>query len=149
MTRRGSEDGLRSQAAMQRLRADLEDVVGAVVDRLDARLERIENDAAAGRLETQGLRNELNELRRDTGELRSAVTIGEGKRVQAAAQGAAAGAASTKKWWEKWQAWAVAFVALVAFYKNVGMFMRDATDWWRWVIGEHPPAEVRRMEDEK
>lgn len=153
MVRRTSGGSDSGAVVTQRIRAELEQVVGALSDRLDdkfgrmdERLARMENDVAAGKLDSIALRSEIAEQRRDLGEVRDAVTLGEGKRVAAAAQGAARGVSESlgqKRWWEKWQAWAVAFVAFVAMYKNIGTLMRDATEWWRWVIGEHPPAQVR------
>jgi hypothetical protein len=70
------------EAAHQRLKGQMEDVVGALSDRLDEkfgrlddRLARMENDIGKGALDRGALRSDINETRRDVGELRDAMAL--------------------------------------------------------------------------
>lgn len=118
-----------------------------IFDRLEKRMDRLDRDIARADQGQDRLVNDLVEMRRDIGELRDATHIAANR---------AAGEANTvaetivktvqKKWWERWQAWAVAIVAFIALYKNVGTLARDMTSFWRYIIGEAPPAQIRHVE---
>lgn len=118
-----------------------------IFDRLEKRMDRLDRDIARADQSQDRLVNELFEMRRDVGELRDATHIAANR-----AAGEAKTVAETivktvqKKWWERWQAWAVAIVAFIALYKNVGTLARDMTSFWRYIIGEAPPAQIRHVE---
>jgi hypothetical protein len=118
-----------------------------IFDRLEKRMDRLDRDIARADQGQDRLVNDLVEMRRDIGELRDATHIAASR-----AAGEANSVAETivktvqKKWWERWQAWAVAVVAFIALYKNVGTLARDMTSFWRYIIGEAPPAQIRHIE---
>ena len=119
----------------------------AVFERLEKRLDRMDRDLSRTDQGQDRLANELVEIRRDIGELRDATHIAANKAAKEAKSAAEVVVSATKpKLWQKWQAWAVAFVAFVALYKNVGTLARDMTSFWRYIIGEAPPAQVRHIE---
>lgn len=118
-----------------------------IFDRLEKRMDRLDRDIARADLGRDRLANELMEVRNDLGELRDATHMaanraaGEGKTVAETIVKTV-----QKKWWERWQAWAVAIVAFIALYKNVGTLARDMTSFWRYIIGEAPPDQIRHVE---
>lgn len=118
-----------------------------IFDRLEKRMDRLDRDIARADQSQDRLANELVEMRRDVGELRDATHIAA-NRAAGEAKTAAAVVAKTvqKKWWERWQAWGIALIAFIALYKNVGTLARDMTSFWRYIIGEVPPAQVRPAE---
>ena len=70
------------EVAHQRLKGQMEEIIGVLSDRLDdkferldTRLSRMENDIGDGRLDRQNLRTEIHETRRDLGELRDAMAM--------------------------------------------------------------------------
>lgn len=118
-----------------------------IFDRLEKRMDRLDRDIARADQSQDRLANELVEMRRDVGELRDATHIAANKAAKEAKSAAEVVVSAAKpKLWQKWQAWAVAFVAFVALYKNVGTLARDMTSFWRYIIGEAPPAQVRHIE---
>lgn len=119
----------------------------AVFERLEKRLDRMDRDLSRTDQGQDRLANELVEIRRDIGELRDATHIAA-SRAAGEAKTAAAAVAKTvqKRWWERWQAWGIALIAFIALYKNVGTLARDMTSFWRYIIGEAPPAQFRHIE---
>ncbi len=80
MVRRTTDSA--GEAAHQRLKGQMEDVIGVLSDRLDdkfgrldERLARMENDIGKGALDRGALRSDINETRRDVGELRDAMAL--------------------------------------------------------------------------
>lgn len=141
--------------AYQRILQRMDERDDANIARQEAAYARIEhrlNTIELNGLKDRGqLASDIEELRRDVGELRDAGTLVADKAAKVVVETtipAVERAASKTKWWQKWQAYAVAFVAFVAFYKNIGTFMRDATAWWDWVI-DRPPAEIRPHDEVK
>jgi len=116
-------------------------------ERIEGRMDRIERDLQRNDQGQDRLANELVEMRRDVGELRDATHLAA-SRAAGEAKTAAAVVAKTvqKKWWERWQAWGIALIAFIALYKNVGTLARDMTSFWRYIIGEAPPAQIRHIE---
>ncbi len=118
-----------------------------IFDRLEKRMDRLDRDLARADQGQDRLANDLVEMRRDIGELRDATHMAANR-----AAGEAKSAADTivktvqKKWYERWQAWGIALIAFIALYKNVGTLARDMTSFWRYIIGEAPPAQVRHVE---
>lgn len=118
-----------------------------IFDRLEKRMDRLDRDIARNDQGQERLASELVEMRRDVGELRDATHIAANK-AASEAKSAADTIVKTvqKKWYERWQAWGIALIAFIALYKNVGTLARDMTSFWRYIIGEAPPAQVRHVE---
>lgn len=79
-----------NQAALNRVAERVDKsltAVQAIAERMEERLERIEQDQAQGRIDKQAVDVSLAEMRRDVGELRDAIRIGTGSAVAAAAKG--------------------------------------------------------------
>lgn len=118
-----------------------------IFDRLEKRMDRLDRDIARADQSQDRLANELVEMRRDVGELRDATHIAANKAAKEAKSAADVVVSAAKpKLWQKWQAWGIALVAFIALYKNVGTLARDMTSFWRYIIGEAPPAQVRHVE---
>lgn len=118
-----------------------------IFDRLEKRMDRLDRDIARNDQGQERLASELVEMRRDVGELRDATHIAANK-AASEAKSAADTIVKTvqKKWYERWQAWGIALIAFIALYKNVGTLARDMTSFWRYIIGETPPAQIRHIE---
>ena len=118
-----------------------------IFDRLEKRMDRLDRDIARADQSQDRLASELVEMRRDVGELRDATHIAANKAAKEAKSAADVVVSAAKpKLWQKWQAWGIALVAFIALYKNVGTLARDMTSFWRYIIGEAPPAQVRHVE---
>lgn len=115
------------ELAHQRLRGDLEELIGVLGDRLDARLSRIEHDIAEGQLDRNALRSDINETRRDVGELRDAITM----RVKPATRAAISDA--VKSPWGRVVAFCVGFVAIVSALSVVPKAMGVVEDLWVYI----------------
>ena len=146
----------------QRVMQRIDDGLGAVsdrmesaLDRIDNRLERMERDIARGEVDRASQSREIDEVRRDLGEVRDAISMAEGKRVEKAAEGAAKGAAAGVKatessiWKTRWGAavaFAIGFVALVTFIEKVPRVARWIDSAWVYVRDPHAtrvaPAET-------
>lgn len=118
-----------------------------IFDRLEKRMDRLDRDIARNDQGQERLASELVEMRRDVGELRDATHMAANK-AASEAKSAADTIVKTvqKKWYERWQAWGIALIAFIALYKNVGTLARDMTSFWRYIIGEAPPAQIRHVE---
>ena len=131
--------------------------IEAGFDRVNDRIDRIDRDMAANDLDRQAAAREMNELRRDLGELRDAFGLAEGRRVEGAAKGAAAGALEAVKpiavqtaasfWRTKWGAAvaaAVGFTAIVTAAEKAPRAARWLNEAWAYVSrheGHAPPPQ--------
>lgn len=144
----GSLDYQRVMTRIEALVASSTERFEAVIDRVDKRFERLEGDVAKGALEQGSLVNELAEFRNETGDLRDLVgklrnEIAEarGEPLEAAARGAAEGAAhgaSAVKggFWATWKGWAVAVgvgvAGVGAAIDNLPRVIRALEGLWEW-----------------
>lgn len=143
------------QQAFNRLAKRIDDSLASVSDRIESgfdrvneRIDRIDRDMAAGEIDRAAAQREVGELRRDLGELRDAMGLGEGKRVEAAARGAAQGvvqAVASKPFIKTWAgatvAVALGFTAVVTALDKLPTAVRKIESFWLYVRG---PDEVKR-----
>lgn len=119
-------------------------------ERMEKRLDRMDNDVQRTQMGQERLTTELAEMRRDVGELRDATHMAANKAVTTAETVAVDLKGAIKRpIWMRWQAIGVALVAFIAVYKNVGTLAKDMTSFWRYIIGEAPPAHSRPLVEEK
>lgn len=162
--RREHDRAFLNQPALQRIAARLDENLSAIserieagFDRIDGRIDRLDRDMAQGELDRQKAQGEMAELRRDLGELRDAFGLAEGRRVEGAAKGAAAGALEAVKpiavqtaasfWKTKWGAAvaaAVGFTAIVTAAEKAPRAARWLNEAWAYVSrheGYAPPPQ--------
>lgn len=120
-----------SEAAHQRLKGHLEDVVGALsdrlddkFDRLDSRLSRMEHDIGVGREDRSTLRSDINETRRDLGELRDALNLRVAPTVQTSAKMAISNAAKS---------WPARLAAACLLFTTTIVGLNNIPDGLRWL----------------
>jgi transposase len=118
-----------------------------IFDRLEKRMDRLDRDIARSDQGADRLANELLEVRRDLGELRDATHMAA-NRAAGEAKTAADIVLKTaqKKWWERWHAWAVAFVSIVVFFKNVGPTARGIESFWLYLRESDVRASTKSPE---
>lgn len=160
--RRELDRALMQQPAMQRIAQRLDEGMSAIADRMEAgfdridgRISRMERDLSQGELDQVRAQNEMAEIRRDIGDLRDAFGLAEGRRVEGAAKGAAAGAVEAVKsttgsfWKTKWGAlvaFAIGFTALVTFFEKLPKAARGINDAWAYVMQRDAAAPVARKD---
>lgn len=160
--RRELDRALMQQPAMQRIAQRLDENLSAIsdrieagFDRIDGRIDRLDRDLAQGEVDRSAAQREMTELKRDLGDLRDAFGLAEGRRVEGAAKGAAAGAveavkATTGSFWKtKWGAlvaFAIGFTALVTFFEKLPKAARGINDAWAYVMQRDAAALVARKD---
>lgn len=130
--------------------AALSERVEAGFDRIMAQMERIERDLAAGDRARGHLASDVQELRRDLGELRDAASLGADKAVKAVAAAApvVAPVVARSIWtttWGKAVALAVGFTAIMAALNNVPDAVRGWDAFWDKLRND-PPAVTRPVD---
>jgi hypothetical protein len=128
MVRRST--GASGETAHQRLKGHVEEIIGALSDRLDDKLERLdhrlsrmENDIGHGQLDRQNLKTEIHETRRDLGELRDAMALAAPTQAQTRTKAAIGDAA--RSWPAKVAAGCLLFTTMVVALNNIP----DAIRW--------------------
>lgn len=161
--RRELDRALMQQPAMQRIAQRLDEGMSAIADRMEAgfdridgRISRMERDLSQGELDQVRAQNEMAEIRRDIGDLRDAFGLAEGRRVEGAAKGAAAGAVEAVKsttgsfWKTKWGAlvaFAIGFTALVTFFEKLPKAVRGIESAWVYVAQREVAAPVAKKDE--
>lgn len=152
---RRSNDPALEQQAFNRLAQRIDESLASVSDRIESgfdrvhdRIDRLDRDMAAGELDRESAQREVGELRRDLGELRDAMGLGDGKKVEAAARGAAQGvlqAAAPKPFIKTWTgamvAIALGFTATVTALDKLPSAVRKIESFWLYMRG---PDEVKK-----
>lgn len=118
-----------------------------IFDRLEKRMDRLDRDIARSDQGADRLANELMEVRRDLGELRDATHMAANRAAGEAKSAAEVVVASARqKLWQKWQAWAVAFVSIIVFFKNVGPTARGVESFWLYLRESDVRASTKMPE---
>lgn len=132
------------EAAHQRLKGQMEEVIGTLSDRLDdrfgrldERLARMENDIGKSALDRGALRSDINETRRDVGELRDALAL-QKLAVRPSARAAITDAAKSPL--GKLVIGATGFVAIVSALNNTPDAVRAAERFWHFLAGRDVKA---------
>lgn len=134
-------------------------------DRLNARLDRVDRDLAAKEQSDESVRVELREFKREFGDLRDAVSMADGRRTAAAAEGAAKGAATVaasvahetgpriaqsvwKTTYGKAVAVAVAFTTFMVALNNIPDAVRGWDRLWHFLRNETAAASPEKTKAE-
>lgn len=141
------QSGSPAYLALRKAIDDSADRAEAIYERIEGRLDRMDRDISRTEKSQALLSSEVAEMRRDVGELRDATHLAANRAVAGANDAASKVTKRQMRWWEILGLVFGTFVALVAFYKNIGVAMKDVTLWWRWVIDESPTAHVRPKDE--
>lgn len=124
------------QSAVARIAQRMDEQSDAIMQRLDAitdRLGRMDRDLAVGELDREHTRNAMNELRRDIGELRDAVSIKQDSEKSGIEP---SGKSVWKTKFGMWVAIAAGFTAMVTAGEKLPKAIRAIDATWSYLGGQ-------------